>query len=283
MKISLITPKSQNVEPWVPEFRRQGVEVLKNTVSKDCDFIVCTGQARLNQWKDFHKKHPNIPMVNYVWDFYEWVWKSPRGYDWHGYGEYLKKCKELWCPSQEVKTRMEEYFKLGSQCQIIPTWARFFSVDDSKICDKRYVYNPLRIIPDRNVGWIEKVCKELKIPLVQSKHKLSEAQFQKTIVECSFMVCDYYEASTGGLTLLEGYYHGKPCIISDSPYMGAKDYLGDKAIYFKHNDIDDLKRVVKNLWENPKSFDLEKTRKAFTHLTLEGMVKQMIERLHVLK
>ena len=285
MKICLITPQSQNVEPWIPVLQQKGVEVLLNEISEDCDFIVCTGQARLNLWKAAHEKFPHIPMINYTWDFYEWTWKDQRGvYDWKGYGEYLQKCVELWCHSEEVVKRMEEYFGISDKCKIILTWFRKFEASDDQIIDKRYVYNPLRqYYLDPNYGWTKKACAELGIPYVETVHTFDERDFQKVLLECSFTICEYYEASTGGLTLLEGYYHGKPCIVSDSPYMGAKDYLGDKGIYFKYDDYENLKKVLKETWDNPPKLDLKETRKAFDHLDIDIMIDKMIDRMNVLK
>jgi hypothetical protein len=283
MKISILKPNSVNVNPWLPELRKRNIQVLENRVDKDCDFIICASHSQINTLEYWHKIYPEIPIINYNWDLYEWVWTNPRGYNWKKYGEYLKISKEIWVPSEEVSMRSEEYFGVGDLCHTIHTFARFFEADKSQVLDKRYIYNPLRAIPDRNHGWLEKVCKTNNIPLFSSNHRLSEQEFQKSILECSFMVCEYYEASTGGLTLLEGHYHGKPCIISDSPYMGAKEYLGNNAIYFKHNDYKDFERVVVDTWNNTPVLNPDETKKIFNHLTIENMVDKMIERMEFLK
>ena len=281
MKISILKPDSVNVNPWIQEFINQGVEVEINAVSPDCDFILCSSVSQLRNLEKACSIFPNIPIINYCWDIYEWSWKkgSSSGYDWKKYGKYLSKSKEIWVPSEEVRFRIEEYYGLGDKCKTIHTFARFFEADESKIVDKRYIYNPLRKIPDRNYGWLERVCEKNNLPMYVSNHRLSEEDFQKVILECSFMVCEYYEASTGGLTLLEGYYHGKPCIISDSPYMGAKEYLGDKAIYFKHNDFEDFERVVVDTWNNTPKLNPKQTKNSFNHLKLDKMVGKMILRL----
>ena len=39
MKISLLTPDSVNVLPWIPVFESKGVTVITNQVTTDCDFI----------------------------------------------------------------------------------------------------------------------------------------------------------------------------------------------------------------------------------------------------
>lgn len=283
MKISLVTSNSGNLSPWIPELKKQGIEVLVNSVDSRCDFIVCATNSQLSRLRKFHKAYPNIKIICYAWDLYEWIWTHPRGYDWSGFGDFLKKSVEIWVPSKEVALRAEEYFGVGDKCQTIHTFARFFETERTEVVDKRFIYNPLRAIPDRNFGWLNKVCENNKIPLYTSGHRLSEEEFRKKILECSFMVCEYYEASTGGLTLLEGCYHGKPCIISDSPYMGAKEYLGDNGIYFKHDDYEDFERVVLDTWNNTPVLDIVKTRKDFKELTIEKMVKKMVTRLEVNK
>lgn len=282
MKISLIKSSSNNLNPWVPELEKQGIEVLVNKIDNDCDFIVLATNSKLSRLEDFHKKYPNIKIICYAWDLYEWIWKHPRGYDWRGFGEYLKKSVEIWVPSEEVALRAEEYFGVGDKCQTIHTFARFFSASEDDIKDKRYIYNPLRNIPDRNNGWLKKVCSKHNLPLHESRHRLSEDEFQKKILECSFMVCEYYEASTGGLTLLEGFYHGKPCIVSDSKYMGAKEYLKEQAIYFKHDSYEDFEKTVLETWNNTPKLKLENTREFFNDLTIEKMVEKMIGRMEKL-
>ena len=283
MKISILKPDSVNVNPWIPEFKKRGIKVLENRTDKNCDFIICASHSQINVLEYYHRMYPSIPIINYNWDLYEWIWANPRGYDWQKYGHFLKKSREIWVPSEEVSMRSQEYFGVGHKCKTIQTFARFFEADEKDIFDKRYIYNPLRSIPDRNYGWLKKVCETNDIPLFSSNHRLSEEEFKKSILECSFMVCEYYEASTGGLTLLEGYYHGKPCIISDSPYMGAKEYLGDNAIYFKHDSYENFEKVILNTWNNTPLLDTAETKQIFNHLTVEAMVEKMIERMEAIK
>ena len=100
------------------------------------------------------------------------------------------------------------------------------------------------------------------------------------------MVNELYEASTGGLTLLEGLQHGKVSLVSNSPYMGAGEYLQDNAYYFQHDDFDDFERKVLDLWNSDKvkNVDVEKCKKfCDNHMTLDQMVKTMIARLEDLK
>lgn len=286
MIITLITPPSQNIEPLVPVFRSKGIEVSVNALHPRSDFIINTTQASIHLFENFHHWRPEIPLINLTLDFYKTVWTAPNphGYDWHKYLDYHHKCVELWCPSNEVVLRLEEEGVDTNKCEIIKLWARFFEYK-KEIVDSRYILNPLRPYPaDKNFGWLKKACAELQIPLVGSNHKLSEKHFQRVIAECSFMCCEYHEASTGGLTLLEGYRLGKPVVVSDSKYMGARDYFGAKAIYFNDNSYEDFKNTIKRVWENTPKLDVEECEKfCKTRSTKEQMTDIMIERLKRLK
>ena len=46
MRISIVTPVSQNVEPYIPIFESRGVKVDKNYLHPDCDAIIGTGLDR---------------------------------------------------------------------------------------------------------------------------------------------------------------------------------------------------------------------------------------------
>ena len=213
MKISIITPQSNNTIPWIEEFKKQGVQVLVNDADSSCDFLICASVSVLQNLANIHSRFPTIPIINYNWDVYEW-YKS-QGYDWSLYNIFLNKGVEIWCPSEEVILRTEEYFNAGSKCKIIKTFARFF--EHNNVRDNRYVYQPMRYYElDRNFGWFRKACKELSIPFKESLNRLPENAFQDMIAGCSFMVCEYYEASTGGLTLVEGHRLGKPVLRSSS-------------------------------------------------------------------
>ena len=282
MKISLIKPSSMNINPWVDEFERQGVEVLDGIITPDCDFLIGASHSQTHRIKAMHEMYPDIPMINYNWDMYEWIWKNSLGYDWPGYGELLKKSIEVWCPSEEVILRAEEFFNCGHNHKVIKTFARLFDYD-SEVRDGRYIYQPMRDYElDKNYGWLRKACSELNIPLIETHHKLSERDFQKMIAECSFLVCDYHEASTGGLTLIEGYRLGKPVIVSDSKYMGARDYFGDRAIYFNDNSYEDFKQTIKETWEDTPVLDINECVEFTNQYTLDKMIKSMIDRLNIL-
>jgi len=284
MRISLIKPDSVNINPWVAEFEKLGVEVIVNTCTNDCDFLIGASHSQLPRIKKMNEFYPHVPMINYNWDFYGWVdMKSSGGYNWPGYGELLKKSLEIWTPSEEVNIRTEEFLGLGHKCKIIKTFARLFDYK-GEIKDGRYIYQAMRHYNnDKNIGWLKKACSELNIPLYESLHKLSEIDFQKVIAECSFLVTEYHEASTGGLTLIEAHRLGKPVIVSDSKYMGARDYFGERAIYFNDDSYDDFKNTIKQTWDNTPKLDINDCIEFTNQYKLDNMVSQMYNRLLELK
>jgi len=284
MKISIITPPSQNIEPLIPVFESKGIEVVKNNATSDCDFIVNTSCASTPLLDRLHQKFQEVPIINLVLDFYKTIWTcpNPHRYDFELYKKYMKQSKELWCLSSEVELRMKEE-GIDTHCEIIKIWARLFEYS-GEVFDRRYILNPMREYKcDKNFQWLKRACYELKIPLAEPNHKFSEQRFQQVIAECSFIVCEYHETSTGGLTCMEGHRLGKNVIISDSKYQGAKDYFGDRAIYFNDNSYEDFKSTIKQTWDNTPKLNIEDCRKYTDSFTKDKMVDRMIERLKVVK
>lgn len=280
MKISIIKPNSVNVDPWIPEFEKRGVTVLENYVDDTTDFIIGASHSQSHRILSEINNRPNIKLINYNWDLYPWVVEENIN-EWQLYGYLLSKSVEVWAPSSEVVVRTNEIYgkDVADKSVVIKTFARFFETS-TPVTDKRYVYNPLRnYYKDPNYGWTEKACNILDIPLQKSEHRLSETEFQEKILGSTFLVCEYYEASTGGLTLLEGFYHGKPVLISDSPYMGASEYFGDKAHYFKHDNFDDFLNKINTMWNNTPTVNENDRKQISEELSLDRMVDKMLSRL----
>ena len=286
MKISLLTPESGNVKEWGPEFEKRGYQVLINDATEDCDFIVCASISQVRRLEHFH-----IPMINYNWDFYQWVFRKSCGFEWELYGEYLKKSLEVWVPSDAVSKRTNEFYPgIKDKCVTIKTYGLFFDTEDIK--NDGYIYNPIRDAYqlDPNYGMIDKVCSELDIPLFDRKSYgaygsgLPLDEYRKKIAHCSFIVCELNEMSTGGLSLLEAYRLGKPILISDSSYEGAYDYFGDRAYYFRDGDYEDFKRKVNDLWKNTPELDKEECKKYVDgNFSVDVMMDYMSSRLEHLR
>ena len=278
MKISFLIPRPNFLEDLIIELRELRHEVLVNDCTKDCDVILSMNISQVDNTEKFHRQFPDIPIICYNWDLYDWVKKEPREneFDYKKYGKLLKKSKEIWCPSKCTVKKTKEWYGLDSI--VIKSFSRFY---DSDILSERYILNPLRPIPDRNYGWVEKVCKELDIPLLNRENKYYRwEEYKNLVAECLFIVSPYYEASTGGLTLIEGTYLGKPCLVSDSPYNGVRDYLGDRAYYFDHNDYEDLKTKIKEMWDNTPKLDLKDCQKwVKDNYGVKGMAEKIHQRL----
>ena len=159
-------------------------------------------------------------------------------------------------PSHAQQLRLKEL--LGVESHVVktgfPTW-------DAEVTDEGFILDPVRYYPEENRDWAERAAQELGIPIVHSEHQFSLEEFRKLVSSCTFMTCCYREASTGGLTLGEGLYLGKPSLVSDSPYMGAKDYLGEFGTYFKHDDFEDLKEKMKEMWGQRKKLSTDLSRR----------------------
>ena len=264
MKISWIThPDAGWMDPLIEELSALGHTITKNYVDSSYDLIFGATISVQNQIKQAHDAHPNIPMINYNWDVYEWAYNNFNTaifpYDLNLYRKLLQSSRFVACPSWSVVYRNEEFFDIPREKSVVvKSFARQLEADPTKVRDDRFIYMPLRQIPDRNRGWFEQACSELNIPYKLSDKKLSEEAYLDTLISCSFIVCPWYEASTGGLSLIEGISLTKPVLFSDSKYMGAEDYLGDYANKFKHDSYEDFKVQIKHMWENPATVKVNK-------------------------
>lgn len=257
MKISWVTCDGASwMDPVIDCLRESGHEVAVNGIDRTFDVLFGSTITVQENIYRVHHMFPHIPMVNYNWDVYEWAYNKvdPQSFPYNIelYAHLLKESKFVACPSRSVVHRNEEFFQIPKdQSVIVKSFARQINIEPSKVRDDRFVYMPLRQIPDRNKGWFEKACQELNIPYRLPNKELSEEDYADTVASCSFLVCPWYEASTGGLSLIEGATVGKPILFCDSKYMGAEDYLGKYAVKFKHDDYEDFKAKLKSMWDNP--------------------------------
>ena len=193
---------------------------------------------------------PDVPLYCYNWDTYEWVWTNPRPgeYDYDRYGKLLSLAEEIWTPSECTSRRTTQWWGLEDTHVILSSCPRW---DWGDTLNRGYILCSLREIPDPHWNWFERACKELGLPYRMTQHECSYPQYKEAVANCRFLVSHLYEASTGGLTLLEGYYHGKPCLISDSPWHGGRDYFGDRATYFDHTSYKNFKIKLQNMYIDP--------------------------------
>lgn len=253
---------------------------LSYDCDKDTDLIIGWSVTMMDLIEKAHNMFPHIPMVNYNWDIYGWVWETPREgeYDYKRYGELLKQSTEVWCPSKVTVDRQKQWF--GVDGEVIITACPYF---DAPTKDGDFILNGLRRLPDKNDGIFEQACEELGLPYKSPNHELSLEEFRKLEAECTFNVVPYHENSTGGLSLIETYYLGKPQLISNSPWQGGNEYIQDRATQFQWDDINDLKKKLKYMWENRKPVAKDHKEWVEKLYSKETQGKRIHERLQAIK
>lgn len=216
-------------------------EVFEFTKPEEADVFYLASIFKLNEAMSL-KAQFKKPVIVYCWDYYLWKHKSEAL--WEKYALFLQRADLVLVPSTAQQLRLKELLDLDSVVVHtgIPTY-------DHPIVDGNFILDPVRYYPEENERWAEQAAQELGIPLIHSEHQFSKEEFESLVASCTFLTCAYREASTGGLSLMEGLYLGKPSLVSNSPYMGAVDYLGKDGYYFQFDDFEDLKKQMKMLWE----------------------------------
>jgi len=253
----------------------RGIQIMFNECDKHCDYILSINGLGINDTiVNIHNRYPDKKLIIYVWDMYPWT-DYARGYD------ILKKCHQIWTPSYEVILRLKELYNIPEgKCRVIPTYVEFFEADEKNVFNGNFVYHPVRLYEDKHLYWTDIACTTLNIPLLRSNHTLTKEEYRKKVLTCSFMVTEYFESSTGGLTLLEGYYHGKNILISDSIYQGARDYFGDKATYFKSENYTDFLIKMAVMWRNANNpVNIQCRREYCKNFTIDCMVDNIVNNL----
>jgi len=215
------------------------------------DVMISMGVTIMDETFAAVLRYPEADLYCYNWDCYEWVWKNPRPgeYDYKRYGELLKLATEVWVPSKCTALRTTQWWSIpANQIKVILCVCPWWDYEDIK--DEGYALCTLRKLPDLWCDVFEECCDAVGIPWKRPDHSLSYDDYQKTVAHCRFLVNHYHEASTGGLTLMEGYYLGKPCLCSDSEWNGARDYMGDRATYFHYPSKEDFKHQLQKMYEN---------------------------------
>lgn len=250
-------------EVLVEELRKFGID-CQLELTEDCSFIFCGTIWRMNKVKEERKRFPNIPTIHYNWDLYPFQLVELPDYKradpdlWDPYLDELKVCRDIWVPSVCTVNRTSEF--VGRPSIVIKTSVRPW--ESNYVAEKDYAVDVMRRYPDPNCFAAKFNCDAVKVPIIQSKNELPWEKFKKVIAGCRFMISAYYEASTGGLTLLEGLWHGKPCLLSQSPRNGSVDYLGHGpwARYFRWDDPIQMRSQILGMYENPPRFSVDEAR-----------------------
>lgn len=274
MKLSIITPSGFLKHLW-PELHKLGHDLLINSVSPDCDYIICFSISQMDLLEQAHRLFPAIPIINYHWDIYEWHLKNPRpnDYNWGKYKIFLQLSKEVWVPSEVTKRRTKEL--LGVDSEVVKTFATLF---DKEPKDKDYVLDPWRPQPDKCCGWTVQACAKLNIPCVSPQKGLNWEEWKETIANCSFIVSCHEEASTGSLAIIEAAYLDKMTLCNNSEYSAAKEYLNGAGMYF--DGYQDLKKKIKFLWENRQTQKLDWLKEEYSAKKMAERINQRLENLY---
>lgn len=242
------------------------------------DAMISMGVTVMEETFRALERFPGVPLWCMNWDCYEWVWTNPRPgeYDYKRYGELLAKAREVWVPSRCTGRRTTQWWGLRNWHVILsacPWW------DHPNVGDDGYALCTLREIPDPWWGKFEQACTELGISWKTTKHELSYTEYQDAVVRCRFLCSPLYELSTGGLTLLESYRLGKPCLLSDSEWHGGRDYLGSRARYFRHGDYEDFKRKLAEMYHETPRVLPDAKEWVERHFSDQRMTDDMLKRI----
>lgn len=254
------------------------------------DVIISMGVTIMEETFQAIAKFPTAKLYCWNWDVYAFIWQPglegkvqakhpsrPSEYNYVRYGELLQLATEIWVPSACTGQRTTQWYGLKNWHVILsacPWW------DHANVHDGGYALCTLREIPDPWWGKFEQACGELGIPYRTTRHEVSYQEYQDAVAGCRFLVSPLYELSTGGLTLMEGYYHGKPCLLSDSEWHGGRDYMGDRAVYFRHGDMEDFKVKLLDLYWSPPRLDVAECRKWVTeNFSDQRMIDDMVRRI----
>lgn len=236
---------------------------------EEADVIYCGSIVKMSQAINA-KYSSNKPLVVYCWDYYKWAHNGASNFNWRQYAEFLKIADLIIVPSSSQQLRLKEL--LGLDSVVVKTGIKTYK---HKVEDKGFILDPVRYYPEENRTWAEEVAEELGIPIIHSEHQFTLEEFRELVATCTFMTCAYREASTGGLTLMEGLNLGKPSLVSNSPYMGAHDYLGELGYYFQYDDKEDLKRQMFKLWTERPKIDKIKVEKHLKEFSFDKMAKNL--------
>jgi hypothetical protein len=249
---------------------------FKFTKLDEADFIFCASVMKMREAM-VAKANSHIPLVIYCWDYYLFAHDGRhKGWEWKHYAQFMKDADLVLVPSSGQQLRLKEL--LGIDSVVVKSGITTY---DLPIIDGDFILDPLRYYPEEQRTWAEQAAEKLGIPIIHSEHQYKKEDFKKLVASCTFLTCCVPEASTGSLTISEGLWLGKPSLLSNSPYMGGKDYLKDYATYFQWDDFDDLVAKMKDMWENRRKLDLEEVRSYMRkELAHDKMISDMYEAIH---
>ena len=268
----------------IPELMKLRHEVMVNSCDKDCDVILT--ECR-NQWeltKELHEKYPNIPLITWNWDWYDYIDKKTDNrmfgdaIAWREFTKLMKQSLEVWSSTKSEALKCEKETGIKSNflfyAFILPwEW-------ESESRDYGYIIQASRTDPNKRFDWYERATEELGIPYKSyHPHANSRPDYIRTVKNCSFSVLASREESLGGISSMEATYCKKPVLVSDNG--GAKEIWGDTVNYFKRDDYEDFKKQMKWLWENYKTRKAQdKVERAYQRIIDRYLPHHFAEKIH---
>jgi hypothetical protein len=198
------------------------LEALGHTITDESpDAVIGMSISQMPRIWQMHHTYPDALLFNYSWDIYSWVWTTPRPgeYDYKRYVELLNESTEVWVPSVAEQKRHD---KLSIPTTVIKSYSLYFPLERT---NGGYVFNAMREIPDEEWGWARKACEELGIPYVESDRNRTFEEYKDVLSGARLLISPNKEASTGGLSLIEGYYNGIPALVNGGGGNGGNEYV----------------------------------------------------------
>ena len=276
MKLSVIVPKPNFLEELPKELTKLGNEVLVNQCDDSCDFLIGTSISVLGMTGRFHYLYPNVPLILYNWDWYDFIDKKEGA--WLEFTRMMEECKEVWSAS---KITSEKCFKdTGIKS---PFWNYAFILPDEwkeETKDGGYIIQAGRNSQQKRFDWFENCARDNSIPCKKYHPSQNDRpDYIQAIQNCSFLCCCSMDESLGTLPVAEAAYNKKPVLIAD--FEGAKEVWGGGVWYFDKDNIEDLKVKMKWLWENRNSSEVkEKVEKAYNRCLEVFLPENFALRIH---
>lgn len=245
---------------------------------EEADVIYCASIVKMGE-AIRAKSQTGKPLVVYCWDYYLWAHEGKHhdGSNWKAYAQFLKDADLVLVPSRAQQRRLKELLDVKSV--VVRSGIRHFG---NAPRDDGFILDPLRYYAaDENHKWAEQAAAELNIPIIHTEHQYNDDEFRDLMAACTFMTSCVREASTGALSLMEGLWMGKVSLVSNSPYMGANDYVGPYGEYFQYDDFEDLKAKMQSMWERRPTVELH-TARNYMHenFTYAKMAQEIYESIH---
>lgn len=263
------------------ELRKFGID-CQLELTADCSFVFCGTIWKMNDVKAERVRHPHVPTIHYNWDLYPFQVVECNGYTranpdlWDPYLEELTTCRDIWVPSETVTNRTYE-FTGRDDCTLIKTSVRPWEANKSRT--PNYAVDVMRKYPDPNRDLAHEHCRAVGVNLIETQNERPWEEFKQIIANARFLISAQFEASTGGLTLVEGYWHGVPSLISNSPRHGGHEYFGCRAEYFQWDNPLLFRRKLLELMDHPPKIDIDEAREWITKEYSEhAMASRMAKR-----